>query len=783
MEANPAAVARDRLRTLGWIAAAAAGAVLPLAVVLARGGEIAWRDTLRLHAPLRGLVVDALRDLRLPLWNPHEALGLPLLAQLVHGVLHPFALLAALLAPDAGLAPLVVAATLSAAAGAAVLARQLGCSPAAAGIAGLAFGLCGYVLSMSSVLHYLVAAGTAPWTIAGLRAAADGRRATLLGALGVAASHFAGDPQWTLVAAALGTALALEARGPRGAVPALAAVALGSGIAGIQLLPAWANLEQSARGHLELTPEERRDWALAPWRTLELLAPGLVSGRVGETLDSPVFRRFGASGSGSVTRAFASAMPFVPSVCIGAAPLALAALGAGGVRRARSLAPAALGALWLAYGSVLGAEPLLRDVPVWGSFRYAEKLVGPFSLCVALLAGFGADRARAHLRGRPCVALAGAAAGLAASAGLLHAGAGAALLRTAGAADAAPLLAARLALGLGHAAASLAGLALVLRASRRASAAAPALLALLVLVQGLAASPFSVRAGARGVREPQPLAEIRGAADVVRIATPLRALSTRLDPALDAADALLALESRMGTEPFAAPSGIGQFATYTALIPWQKVLVDNALGWESTPQYWPAQRRFGTTHVVVRNPRDPVETARVEPAIAGGTQRLASPWGFTVWEVPHRPWACFAEAAIGVRTSLEALAELHRSVAVGSARVILEGEPPRGLAAGRVLAIERRPERVRIEAESEGEGLLVVNDAYWPGWRARIDGRPARILRADALVRAVVWPPGRHALEMVYDPPEARQGAWITAASLLACAGLAAASLRRPRAR
>jgi len=36
---------------------------------------------------MRPLVVEALRDLRLPLWNPHEALGIPLIAQMVHAVL------------------------------------------------------------------------------------------------------------------------------------------------------------------------------------------------------------------------------------------------------------------------------------------------------------------------------------------------------------------------------------------------------------------------------------------------------------------------------------------------------------------------------------------------------------------------------------------------------------------------------------------------------------------------------------------------------------------------
>lgn len=57
----------DRWRWLAWAAPVGAGVLVSLAGILAGGRTLVTRDTARLHAPLRGLVVEALRELRLPL--------------------------------------------------------------------------------------------------------------------------------------------------------------------------------------------------------------------------------------------------------------------------------------------------------------------------------------------------------------------------------------------------------------------------------------------------------------------------------------------------------------------------------------------------------------------------------------------------------------------------------------------------------------------------------------------------------------------------------------------
>jgi hypothetical protein len=140
----------------------------PVLLILTMSQTLVWRDTGRLFAPLRELVVEALRAGRLPAWNPYEGLGVPLFAQAMHSVLHPVSLAAAFLAPAGGLDVLIVAHVVLAAMGAFVLAREVGASAPGAALAGCAFGLSGYVLSMSSIIQYLTAAGAAPWTVAAL---------------------------------------------------------------------------------------------------------------------------------------------------------------------------------------------------------------------------------------------------------------------------------------------------------------------------------------------------------------------------------------------------------------------------------------------------------------------------------------------------------------------------------------------------------------------------------------------------------------------------------------
>jgi len=73
-------------------------------------------------------------------------------------------------------------------------------------------------------------------------------------------------------------------------------------------------------------------------------------------------------------------------------------------------------------------------------------------------------------------------------------------------------------------------------------------------------------------------------------------------------------------------------------------------------------------------------------------------------------------------------------------------------------------------------------DLYFPGWTARVDGRPVPILRADFAFRALLLPAGRHRVEWSYESRALRLGMWVSGLALIVITGLFAAGAWRRRA-
>ena len=83
------------------------------------------------------------------------------------------------------------------------------------------------------------------------------------------------------------------------------------------------------------------------------------------------------------------------------------------------------------------------------------------------------------------------------------------------------------------------------------------------------------------------------------------------------------------------------------------------------------------------------------------------------------------------------------------------------------------PEEIELRADLQASGYLLLTDAYYPGWRAEVDGQPVPILRADLYFRAIALEPGLHEVTLRYQPSSLRAGTWITVLTVVALASAA----------
>jgi uncharacterized membrane protein YfhO len=74
----------------------------------------------------------------------------------------------------------------------------------------------------------------------------------------------------------------------------------------------------------------------------------------------------------------------------------------------------------------------------------------------------------------------------------------------------------------------------------------------------------------------------------------------------------------------------------------------------------------------------------------------------------------------------------------------------------------------------EHGGFVVISEEAWKGWRAYVDGHPAKIVRANHAFLGVFVPAGKHAIRLTYLPQSFVIGRAITFGTL-AMIGLAIA--------
>ncbi len=115
-------------------------------------------------------------------------------------------------------------------------------------------------------------------------------------------------------------------------------------------------------------------------------------------------------------------------------------------------------------------------------------------------------------------------------------------------------------------------------------------------------------------------------------------------------------------------------------------------------------------------------------------------------------------------------------------RVAVTEKPVAGLAtttpartpppAGRARIAKVTDDGLVVQARAQRPGMLVVSDAWAPGWQATVDGHSTPVQRVDYVFRGVQLPAGNHRVVFSYHPTSFTIG-WII--SLLALLGLSIA--------
>src|SRR5262245_13797420 len=344
-----------------------------------------------------------------PLWDPYVAFGHPMLANPNAQVLYPFTWLNLLVRQGPFYTIYALAHLALAAAGACRLARALGLSALGALAAALVWTGSGPLLSLVNVWHHFAGASLIPWILLAMeRTVRDPRpaRAAWWGLL-VGVQVLAGSPDMSLMTACvmlLRVALA-AVRGGRSSATrrvfgasALAGV-LALGVSAGQWLPTLELARESTRAQLE--PGLRTAWSVRPAGLPQVFTPYPWT-------ELPL---------SDATRdvLFDGGHPFVRSIYLGLAPLALVI--AGCLTRSPPRVPLlvlaglallyALGSATPFYGWATAVAPPLKLM------RYPSKAMVWVALSWSLLAGLGLDAfargATPRLR-RVTAAVSGAAA-------------------------------------------------------------------------------------------------------------------------------------------------------------------------------------------------------------------------------------------------------------------------------------------------------------------------------------------------------------------------------------
>ncbi len=78
---------------------------------------------------------------------------------------------------------------------------------------------------------------------------------------------------------------------------------------------------------------------------------------------------------------------------------------------------------------------------------------------------------------------------------------------------------------------------------------------------------------------------------------------------------------------------------------------------------------------------------------------------------------------------------------------------------------------ISVHVKTASNGVLFLSEVYYPAWKAYVDGKPAKVMRAFTTLRAIEVPQGDHTVEMRYESDAFQKGSMISLVSLIVAVG------------
>jgi hypothetical protein len=743
------------------------------------------RDMLRVYYPVKRYWAERVSQLQFPDWYPYDGLGQPFPGMLVGGAFHPANLLFVWLPLGTAMKLVVMLSYVAALAGTYLFARVWGMSRSAGLLAGLTYGLGGYMVGISNNLPYLMASATFPWALGGaerfLREPSAARAASA--ALPLCLVLLSGDPQSFAMCNTLLLVLVLlrpdRASALKVAPRAGLLIVLGALLSSVQILSIFSTLNNAYPSARDVLVATR--FSFHPLRLAEfVLGPIYTHPETGMPISITMVAQLFQSPLGGF---------WVYSVYMGLPALLLLGTTLWVWRRhplTWKVTAVALVVLALMMARHL---PLYRWfyqwVPLWKSFRSPEKLLPYFLFPCALGAGAGLELLRRDVSGL-ARRLGLVAFGLALPCGLLALGEwqgrlfSEGLIRTLWE-EALPDVLERLHGNVIHAAVVAAGmfcaLGLVLLQARQPVPRAAALLALQFAALYLAHENTYHLSYAQVLEQPTAMVEalLRDATDADGVAPRVYAgvedVSPRRVPeGLSALD-VLTLNIAAALEP--DTPGLFRLESARAYLPAVSARVGRLLELSHVREAWLERlAALYNTRYITLDARAFEQGGGSRKAVLGEDSLLGAVLLRNPRTLPRAYLAtprCVADRSAALDLILSQDFQPGRDVALecpagspADAGPAGTGEPP-----GQVRIVHYAPESVELDVEARQPTVLVLNDAWYDGWLAAVDGQPTPILPANVAVRGVRVPAGSHRVSFSYRTPGLVPGALVSLGCLV----------------